>query len=117
MTIDEKLAALHSELDAAGAPRAESDVDRLVRERVDAFRSMNSKHIRAFLARWGMKWPDSDAAFHVRVHRHRSWAHSGLSDEERAHSKRWLDERAQELGELFWDESKGLELEAAVANR
>ncbi len=117
MGLDKKLAALHSELDAAGAPRDEADVvDRLVRERVDAFRSASPDLIRAFCHRWGIKYPDGPA-FLVRVHRHRSWAHSGLSDEERDYSRRWLDGRARELGELFWDESKGLELEAAYAKR
>ena len=117
MGLDKKLAALHDELDAVGAPRDESDVERLVRERVDAFRSSSPDLIRAFCHRWGIKWPSSDAAFLVRVHRHRSWAHSGLSEEERDYSSRWLDDRAHELGELFWDESRGLELERRVANR
>lgn len=82
--------------------------------RVRVLRSLDEVTIRAWLAAYGMRWPVGPA-FWARVHRHRHWPLSGLDDAKRAESRRWLDERSMELGELFWDEERGLELERKLA--
>lgn len=76
--------------------------------------SLDEATIRAWLAAYGMRWP-SGTRFLVRAHRHRAWPLSGVDDELRAYSRRWLDERARELGELFWDEERGLEFEGLLS--
>lgn len=91
-------------------PATDEEVERYVGMRTRALRSLDEATIRSWLGAFGMRWPDG-VAFWVRVHRHRSWPLSGVNDAERAESRRWLDERARELGELFWDEERGLELE------
>lgn len=88
----------------------EAALERYVSQRLAALRSLDSETISSWLRAYGMHWP-SGRDFWIRVHRMRTWPLVGLSEAERARSRRWLDGVARELGAYLWDERLAARLE------
>lgn len=94
-----------------GDPTAtEKLLERYVAHRLRALRSLDPEMIAGWLRAYGMTWP-SGRDFWIRVHRMRTWSRVGLSRDERARSRRWLDGVAGEMGAFFWDERLAARLE------